>query len=109
VAALQHAPRLEKDARLFVRWRHDALQDWDPAPARAVADAGGTPWVEVVFHTPSPLLEHAPDLERELAGLARVARDPGPVLHFEIVWEPQVASAEQAAPPDRASQYAFLL
>src|SRR4051812_10546098 len=101
VAALQRAPRLDKDARLYVRWRHDALQTWDPAPAQSVADAGGTPWVEVVFHTPAPLVEHAPDLERELAGLADVVKRPGPVVHYEIVWEPRVNSAEQASPPDR--------
>jgi hypothetical protein len=108
-AALQLAPRVAPDARLYVRWRHDALGEWDPAPARAIADAGGTPWVEVVFHTPSPLIGHAADLERELAGLAAVARNPGPALHFEIVWQPQVASAAQADPPDRLVQYAFLL
>src|SRR5689334_17937552 len=78
VAALQQAPRVAADARLYVRWRHDALRDWDPAPARAIADAGGTPWVEVVFHTPSPLVEHAGELERELAGLATVAKNAGP-------------------------------
>ncbi|HEV8630846.1 MAG TPA: hypothetical protein VGV61_11050 [Thermoanaerobaculia bacterium] len=109
VTALQQAPRLAADARLYVRWRHDALADWDPAPAQAVAAAGGTPWIEVVFHTPAPLVEHASELERELAGLAAVAKNPGPVLHFEIVWEPQVASASQAEPPDRLAAYAFLL
>jgi hypothetical protein len=109
VAALQQAPRVAADARLYVRWRHDASAAWDPAAARAVADAGGTPWLEVVFHTPSPLVEHAGDLERELAGLAAVAKDAGPLLHFEIDWEPQVDSAAQADPPDRLVQYAFLL
>ncbi len=109
VAALQQAPRVAADARLYVRWRHDASAAWDPAAARAVAEAGGTPWLEVVFHTPSPLVEHAGDLERELAGLAAVAKDAGPLLHFEIDWEPQVDSAAQADPPDRLVQYAFLL
>jgi hypothetical protein len=109
VAALQQAPRVAADARLYVRWRHDASAAWDPAAARAVADAGGTPWLEVVFHTPSPLVEHAGDLERELAGLAAVAKDAGPLLHFEIDWEPQVDSQAQADPPDRLVQYAFLL
>jgi hypothetical protein len=109
VAALQQAPRLAADARLYVRWRHDATAPWDPAPARAVAEAGGTPWLEVVFHTPSPLVEHAGDLERELAGLATAAKDAGPLLHFEIAWEPQVDSSAQADPPDRLVQYAFLL
>ena len=108
-AALLQAPRVASDARLYVRWRHDALADWDPAPARAIGDAGGTPWVEVVFHTPAPLVEHAADLERELAGLAAVAKNPGPVTHFEIVWEPQVESSAQADPPDWLVQYAFLL
>ena len=109
VAALQQAPRVTADARLYVRWRHDALKEWDPSPARNVADAGGTPWVEIVFHTPSPLVEHAGELERELGGLAAVAKNAGPLLHFEIVWEPQVDSAAQADPPDRLVQYAFLL
>jgi hypothetical protein len=109
VAALQQAPRVAEDARLYVRWRHDALRDWDPAPARAIADAGGTPWVEIAFHTPSPLVEHAGELERELGGLAAMAKNAGPLLHFEIVWEPQVDSAAQADPPDRLVQYAFLL
>src|SRR4029078_2715484 len=94
---------------LYVRWRHDAISPWDPASVRAIADAGGTPWVEVVFHTPAPLVESASDLERELAGLAAVAKDAGPLLHFEIVWEPQVDSAAQADPPDRLRQDAFLL
>ncbi len=109
VAALAQAPRLADDARLYVRWRHEALADWDPAAAQAVAAAGGTPWVEVVFHTPSPLVEHVADLERELAGLATVAKNAGPLLHFEIVWEPLVDSAPQADPADRLVQYAFLL
>src|SRR5687767_9545745 len=109
VAALRQAPRVAADARLYVRWRHDAAAAWDPAVARAVAEAGGTPWLEVVFHTPSPLVEHAGELERELAGLAAVAKEAGPLLHFEIDWEPQVDSAAQADPPDRLVQYAFLL
>jgi hypothetical protein len=109
VEALQQAPHLDPEARLYVRWRHEALQRWDPAPAQGVAAAGATPWLEVVFHTPAPLVEHATDLERELAGLAAVVREPGPVTRFEIVWEPQVASAEQASPPDRMVEYAFLL
>src|SRR5262245_419770 len=78
-AALQAAPRVAKEARLYVRWRQDALAAWDPAPGRAIADAGGTPWLAVVFHAPSPLVEHAADLERELAGLAGVASNAGPV------------------------------
>ena len=109
VEALSAAPRVAADARLYVRWRHESLSAWDPAAARAVADAGGTPWLQVVFHTPAPLVEHVADLERELAGLAAVAKNAGPLLHFEIVWEPQVDSAAQADPPDRMVQYAFLL
>src|SRR5262245_15406657 len=89
VAALQQAPRVADDARLYVRWRQDATTAWDPGAAKAVADAGGTPWLELVFHTPAPLVEHAADLERELAGLASVARNAGPLAHFEIGWEPQ--------------------
>src|SRR5262249_53673155 len=83
VDALQQAPHLAKDARFYARWRHEALGDWDPAPAQNVASTGATPWVQVAFHTPAPLVEHAPELERELAGLAAVARNPGPVLDFE--------------------------
>src|ERR1044072_7376101 len=109
VAALQQAPRVADDARLYVRWRHDALRDWDAAPARAIAEAGGTPWVAVVLPTPAPLVEHAGELERELAGLGRVAKNAGPLLHCEVLWEPQVDSAAQADPPDRLVQYAFLL
>src|SRR6186997_621002 len=112
VAALRQAPRVAADARLYVRWRHHALEAWDVGNAgsvRAVVEAGGTPWVAVVFHTPSPLVDHAGDLEQELAGLAAVAKEAGPLLHFEIDWEPQVDSGAQADPPDRLAQYAFLL
>jgi hypothetical protein len=107
---LSQAPALDEEARLYVRWRHRATDAFDAEPARSLHALGATPWVAVVFHTPGPLVENLAELDAELSGLAAIARDSGPLNHFEVVWEPRPPSDRPtlpSAPP--VSDYAFLL
>lgn len=109
---LRVVPALSEEARLYVRWRHRALDAWDPEPARSLDALGATPWVAVVFTTPAPLVEHVAELDAELAGLAALARDAGPLTHFEVLWEPHPGGgvpAEEGLPAHPLPDYAFLL
>ena len=98
--ALGEVPALEEEARLYVRWRHDLDRPWIPAPAERIEAAGGTPWVELVFRTPSPLVENAETLERELAAAAEIADRAGPLTHFQLRWT--------GFSRDTIAEYAFL-
>ena len=107
---LPQSPALGADARLYVRWLHRATGEWNVEAVRALDARGATPWVAVVFQTPSPLVDHVAELDAELAGLAAIARDSGPLNHFEVFWQPPRAGADPAppaAPP--LAEYAFLL
>ncbi|MEO8277591.1 MAG: hypothetical protein ABI639_15365 [Thermoanaerobaculia bacterium] len=99
---LAAAPRLEKDARLFVGWDAPLDGTASPAAAHALAGAGATPWLRLHFNSPAPLLEHLDALQRELDAAVELARLAPPGTRFEIVWEgPGTALAD-------ARQYAFL-
>ena len=109
VAALQAAQPLAEEARLYVRFRHEAALPFDPTPSEELIEAGATPWVAVSFRAPTPLVEHIAELDAELAGLAALARDAGRLDHFEIVWQPAEPAAGQAVPANVLADYAFLL
>jgi hypothetical protein len=84
------------------------------AAARAVAAAGGTPWLSLVFGTPAPLARNLAQLQAELTAAAEVAAASPRGTWFQIVWRPAAAGAGGAAAaagghPFAAADYAFLL
>ena len=105
LSAIESPPRLEKDARLYLAWNVPLDGSASPAGAHAVAAAGATPWMRLVFTTPSPLLENSLPLQRELEAAAEFARHAPASSHFEIAW--QSAPESGSLPPAR--EYGFLL
>ena len=102
--ALAAAPKLDPEARLYVAWDVPLDVAATPAAGHAVARAGATPWLRLLFSTPPPLLEHAAALQEELEFAAALAGSRIPRAHYQIVWAPQGNSA----PPD-AADFAFLV
>jgi len=104
----------EPVAPLFVAWRVALDGSGSAAAAPAVAAAGGTPFLTLVFTAPPPLIEHAAALEAELEAAAALARAAGAggaggggataAPWFQIEWLPPGGVA--AAGP---AEYAFLL
>jgi len=101
----------EPVAPLFVAWRLplDGGGSADAAPA--VAAAGGTPWLTLVFTAPPPLAAGSAALEAELAEAARLARAAvagggGARVEpwFQIEWRPAGGAGEPGP-----AEYAFLL
>jgi hypothetical protein len=99
-------PRLEGEARLYVAWRHRLGDAWEARSGEALRASGATPWLMVTLTTPSPLLEHAAELEAELEELSAVAREAAPVTHFQVLWEPATSPADVDS---EIAEYAFLL
>ncbi|NJL29254.1 MAG: hypothetical protein HC897_15920 [Thermoanaerobaculia bacterium] len=85
-------------------WNVELDGTGDAAATAAVRATGATPWLSLLFRTPSPLLEHLDQLDRELKELARLAKDSAERTHFQIEWSPTGGESV----PD-AKQYAFLL
>ena len=93
------------------------------AAARAVAAAGGTPWLSLVFSTPAPLARNLAQLQAELSAAAEVAAASPRGTWFQILWRPAPAATGAGAgagaaagaaaaggqPPFAAAEYAFLL
>ena len=102
--ALAAAPKLDPAARLYVAWDVPLDAAATPAAGHAVARAGATPWLRLLFTTPPPLLEHAEALQAELDTAAALAGSRIPRAHYQIVWAP----AGSTAPPD-AADFAFLV
>ena len=102
VPQLGLAPALEKDARLYVAWDVALDGTGNPAAAQAIAAAGAVPWMRLAFTTPAPVLQHLPELQRELEVAAAIARDSPPASHFEVVW---TGAGEGVLP---AKDYGFL-
>lgn len=100
-------PKLEPDARLYVAWELPLDASATPAAAHALAAAGATPWVRLVFRTAPPLIEHVEALQAELDAAAAVASSRVPGAHYELVWSPP-AGATGGSPPS-AVEYAFLV
>jgi len=112
VAALEGAPRLEKEARLFVAWAAALDGTASPAGAYAVATAGATPWIRLNFTTSAPLLDHVAELQRELDAAVELARLAPPSTYYQVVWRgggtPTSDPNAQADSVD-PRQYAFLV
>lgn len=97
-ASLLAQAKLEKGSPFFVAWEVP-LDGTDPAPAaKAIVDAGGTPWLSLVFRTPAPLAQNFERLQDELRAAAAVASAAPANAWFQVVWraEGQPAASETA-------------
>ncbi len=106
--ARQGGPRLAPEAELPVAWDEELGGAASPALARAVGAAGLSPWVTLVFRAPAPLLDHLPELQRELAVAAELARGGSGPARFQVVWRPEPVG-DEGVPEVGAAEYAFLL
>ncbi len=103
--ALAAAPRLDAEARLYVAWDVELDAAATPAAGHALAAAGATPWLRLVFRAPAPLLQNVAALQAELDTAAALAATRIPRAHFQLVWTP--TGQESTVPsPD---EYAFLV
>ncbi len=107
--ALAAQSGLKPGSPLFVAWEVPLA----PAPAAdgaaaAIAQAGATPWLALVFRTPAPLASHAARLQGELEAAAAVARAAPAGTVFQVVWRPEGTEEKTAGGPDLA-EYGFLL
>lgn len=109
--AVQGGPALAPEAELPVAWEEELGGAASPALARAVAASGLAPWVTLVFRAPAPLLDHLPELQRELAVAAELARGGDGPARYQVLWRPGTASpvGPGAGPAIGAAEYAFLL
>ncbi|MCB1034364.1 MAG: hypothetical protein KDD47_11090, partial [Acidobacteria bacterium] len=104
LGALESAPILEGEARLYVAWQVELESPNSPRPIEdGIRRAGAVPWLRLAFRTPSPVLEHADALATELAAAAEIARGSAENAHFQVLWEP--SSGGSWTPED----YAYLL
>ncbi len=114
---LTSAARFKPGSPLFVAW--DVVLDGAPnpsaEPATAIHAAGATPWLGLVFRTPSPLAANIQRLQTELSAAARIAADAPSGTYFQVTWRPDAdvgggEGGEGGAPTvfDPA-EYAFLL
>ncbi|MEM9594922.1 MAG: hypothetical protein AAGD06_11685 [Acidobacteriota bacterium] len=92
-AALGVGPKLEGDARFYVAWPETLDSEASSAGYSEVRAAGGTPWIQLTFRSPAPILEHLASLELELQALATVARDAGEGAFLQIDWRPEPGSS----------------
>jgi len=105
--ALEAKPLLEGEARLYVAWDVELEEAARAAEAStAVAKAGGTPWIRMIFRTASPLLANADTLSQELAAAAKLAGAAAEKTHFQILWEPATAHSQKS--DLNPEEYAYL-
>jgi len=106
-ALLPKVSRLEPGSPLYVAW--DIPLDGTASPTaeelQALRQAGATPWLSLVFRTPSPLAQNSARLQDELRAAAEIAGRAPKGTWFQVVWRPE--GAESAEPA--ATEYAFLL
>ncbi len=105
--ALLRTANLEPGSPLFVAW--EAPLPGNPeetaTAARQVAEAGGTPWLSLVFTTPSPLAQNAERLQNELRAAAAVAAGTPASAWLQVVWRPEGQESQAFQPVE----YAFLI
>jgi hypothetical protein len=94
---------------LYVSWNLDLTPAPDVAAAaraaKAIRDAGATPWMRLRFFTAGPLATAGAALETELETAAALAKAAAPDTHFEVVWAPGGAESGEIELPS----FAFLL
>jgi hypothetical protein len=94
VEALKGAPELSDGDSFFVAWSVSLEEPVDTAIFSTAREAGATPWVRAVFHSPQPLADHLDQLEAELEELASVVRRGGDGLFVQAVWQPESGSID---------------
>jgi len=101
--------KLEKGSPLFVAWEVplDSIGGGaNPGDtAREIVEAGGTPWISLVFRTPAPVAQNAERLQTELRAAVAIASSSPAQAWFQIVWRPE----GQESQPVSAAEYAFLI
>lgn len=106
-ALLRQAGRVELGSPFYVAWEVPLADEAEAlaaaAPARAVSDAGGTPWISLLFRTPSPLPQGAEQLQVELRTAAALAAQAPAGTWFQVTWAPE--NGENLDP----AEYSFLL
>ena len=105
IPALSAAPKIDPEARLYIAWDVDLDAAVTPAAGHALATAGATPWLRLVFRAAPPLFDHLDALQVELDTAAALAASLIPRAHFEVVWRPP---GDPATAPS-AQEYAFLI
>ncbi|TNF75736.1 MAG: hypothetical protein EP299_05965 [Acidobacteria bacterium] len=105
IPELAAEPRLDEEARFYIAW-DVALDGSAPLDvATSVAGTGATPWLRLVFATPSPLTDNLERLESELEAVAGLAAAAGENPHFQVVWRPD----SDLPDIEQIREYAFLL
>jgi hypothetical protein len=110
VEALKAQYQLKPASPLFVAWDVPLTAGAAPGPLDpgAVAKAGATPWLSLVFTTPAPLTkdpQHLTRLQGELQAAAQAAAAAPAGSWFQVVWRPE---GQEEAPQD-LGEYGFLL
>lgn len=96
-ASLLAQAKLEKGSPFFVAWEVP-LDGTDPAPAaKGITDAGGTPWLSLIFRTPAPLAQNFERLQGELRAAAAIASAAPANAWFQAVWRPEGQQEQSAA------------
>jgi hypothetical protein len=104
VALLRQA-NLKKGSPLFVAWEVPLDGTANPGDtASQIVEAGGTPWISLVFRTPAPVAQNAERLQTELRAAVAIASSSPAQAWFQIVWRPE--GQEGQMPP---AEYAFLI
>jgi hypothetical protein len=109
VESLKAQYQLKPGSPLFVAWEAPLAGAAPLVPdPTAVFQAGGTPWISLVFTAPSPLAKdpaHLARLQDELTATARIAAAAPVGSWFQVVWRPE----GQEGTAQDLSEYAFLL
>jgi len=105
LGALQSTPHLAGEARLYVAWDVALDPTATPAAGHALAGAGASPWLRLLFRTPAPLAGHLDALQSELEVAAALAGSRIPGATFQVVWAPEGGGATEPSP----LEYAFLV
>src|SRR5215210_2448834 len=101
-ASLLAQAKLEKGSPFFVAWEVP-LDGTDPAPAaKGITDAGGTPWLSLIFRTPAPLAQNFERLQGELRAATAIASAAPASSWFQVVWRPEGSTVTPV-------EYAFLV
>ncbi len=94
-ASLLAQAKLEKGSPFFVAW--EVPLDSDPASAaKGITDAGGTPWLSLIFRTPAPLAQNFERLQGELRAATAIASAAPANAWFQIIWRPEGQEAQGA-------------
>jgi hypothetical protein len=85
------------------------LSDETAAASTAVLndlrEAGGTPWLSLIFRTPAPLAQNSDRLQSELRAAAALAGQTPKGTWFQVVWRPEGSEDDEFNP----AEYGFLL